>query len=99
MKRLFKIAFVFIIKSKMLSISVFISIFVACFLSVSMFQLSSNMERSIEKVIEEEKGAFDLRLTRRDGESFNEEEIEFFKNDKDVKNIATGYQTSIIHAN
>lgn len=94
MKRLFKMAFVFIIKSKMLSISVFISIFVACFLSVSMFQLSSNMERSIEKVIEEEKGAFDLRLTRRDGESFNEEEIEFFKNDKDVKNIATGYQTS-----
>ena len=54
MKRLFKMAFVFIIKSKMLSISVFISIFVACFLSVSMFQLSSNMERSIEKVIEEE---------------------------------------------
>ena len=95
MKRLFKMAFVFIKKSKMLSISVFISIFVACFLSVSMFQLSSNMERSIEKVIEEEKGAFDLRLTRRDGESFNEEEIEFFKNDKDVKNIATGYQTSI----
>ena len=43
---MFRMGMTFLCKSKMLTFSAFLSIFVACFLSISMFQLSSNVETS-----------------------------------------------------
>lgn len=94
MKRLAQMGIVFMKNSKMLTFSAFLSIFVACFLSISMFQLSSNVESSIEKGMEAKKGAFDLKVTKNEGESFNDEEIQFFEQEKTVEKIGRGYQTN-----
>ncbi len=94
MFRICKVGMIFIRKSKMLSFSAFLSIFVACFLSISMFQLSSNVESSIEKGMEAKKGAFDLKVTKNEGESFNDEEIQFLEQEKTVEKTGRGYQTN-----
>ena len=83
----------FLWKSKMLTFSAFLSIFVACFLSISMFQLSSNVEKSIVAGLEAKKGAFDLKITKDEGETFQNEELKELEQDKDVKGYSIGYQT------
>lgn len=93
MFRICKMGMIFIRKSKMLTFSAFLCIFVACFLSISMFQLSSNVESSIEKGMEEKKGAFDLKVTKNEGESFNDEEIQSLEREKAVEKTGRGYQT------
>lgn len=93
MKRLAQMGIVFMKNSKLLTFSAFLSIFVACFLSISMFELSSNVESSIEKGMEAKKGAFDLKVTKNEGESFNDEEIQFLEQEKTVKKTSRGYQT------
>lgn len=93
MFRICKVGMIFIRKSKMLSFSAFLSIFVACFLSISMFQLSSSVESSVEKGMEAKKGAFDLKVTKNEGESFYDEEIRSFEQEKAVKDTSGGYQT------
>ncbi|OKZ83728.1 MAG: hypothetical protein BHW06_05920 [Clostridium sp. 44_14] len=67
MKRLAQIGITFMKSNKMLTLSAFLSIFVACFLSISMFQVSSNVEQSIERGMEAQKGAFDLQITKNEG--------------------------------
>ena len=52
-KKMFRMGMTFLCKSKMLTFSAFLSIFVACFLSISMFQLSSNVETSIVAGLED----------------------------------------------
>lgn len=47
MIKLFKLGLMFLKNSRTLTVSAFISIFMACFLGVTMFQLSSNIEASI----------------------------------------------------
>lgn len=94
MKRLTKMGIIFMKSSKMLTFSAFLSIFVACFLSISMFQLSSNVESSMEAQMEAKKGKFDIRVTKDEGKSFDSEEIESLEQDKDVKGTSRGYQTN-----
>lgn len=94
MKKLTQMGIVFMRNSKMLTFSAFISIFVACFLSISMFQLSSNVKSSIETGMEAKKGKFDLQVTKDEGKSFSQEEIQSLEQDKDVKWVSRGYQTS-----
>ena len=94
MKRIIQIGITFMRSSKMLTFSAFLSIFVACFLSISMFQLSSNVKSSIEKGMEAKKGAFDIKVTKNESESFTDEEIKFLKQEKTVKKISRGYQTN-----
>ena len=67
---MFRMGMTFLCKSKMLTFSAFLSIFVACFLSISMFQLSSNVETSIVAGLEEKKGAFDLKITKDEEQDF-----------------------------
>lgn len=83
----------FLKNSKMLTFSAFLSIFVACFLSISMFQLSSNVESTIEAGLAAKKGKFDLQVTKQDGGNFNDEEIQSIGQEKTVKRISRGYQT------
>ena len=94
MKRIIQIGITFMRSSKMLTFSAFLSIFVACFLSISMFQVSSNVEQSIERGMEAKKGAFDIKVTKNESESFTDEEIKFLKQEKTVKKISRGYQTN-----
>ncbi|MDE6566983.1 MAG: FtsX-like permease family protein [Lachnospiraceae bacterium] len=93
MKRLTQMGIVFMKNSKMLTFSAFLSIFVACFLSISMFQLSSNVKASMEASLAAKKGKFDIQIMKRDGTYFNEEEIEFLEQEKTVKGTSGGYQT------
>lgn len=93
MKRITQMGIIFMKNSKMLTFSVFLSIFVACFLSISMFQLLSNVEASIEAGLAAKKGKFDLQVTKCDGGSFDGEEISFFEQEKDVKTTSRGYWT------
>ena len=79
--------------SKMLTFSAFLSIFVACFLSISMFQLLSGAEASIEAGLAAKKGKFDLQVTKCDGGTFNNGEIRFLEQEKDVKTASRGYRT------
>ena len=79
MKRIIQIGIIFIKNSKRLTFSAFLSIFVACFLSISMFQLLSDVEASIEAGLAAKKGDFDLQVTKCDGEIFNNEEIRFLE--------------------
>lgn len=94
MKRLAQMGIVFMKNSKMLTFSAFLSILVACFLSISMFQLSSNVESSMEAGLAAKKGKFDLCVTKDEGKSFDDEEIESLEQDKDVKGASRGYQTN-----
>lgn len=94
MKRFTQMGLVFMKNSKMLTFSAFLSIFVACFLSISMFQLSSNVESSMEAGMEAKKGKFDVRVTKDEGKSFDNEEIVSLEQDKDVKETSRGYQTN-----
>ncbi len=96
MKRLTQMGIVFMKNSKMLTFSAFLSIFVACFLSISMFQLSSNVETSIEAGLAAKKGKFDLQVTKDEGKNFDHEEIESLEQEKTVKRISRGYQTDEI---
>jgi len=93
MFRICKMGMTFLKNSKMLTYSAFLSIFVACFLSISMFQLSSNVESSMEAGLAAKKGMFDLQVTKSDGENFNDEEIQSLEQEKTVKRISRGYQT------
>lgn len=77
----------------MLSFSVFFSIFVACFLSICMFQLSSNVKSSIEEAMNAKKGLFDLQIKKEENRSFQPKEIEELQRDKEVKQISGGYRT------
>ena len=93
MFRLGRIGMTLLKNSKMLTFSAFLSIFAACFLSISMYQLSSNVESSMEMSIEAKKGKFDIRVTKSEGKCFDSEEIKSLKQDKDVKGSSSGYQT------
>ena len=90
---MFRMGMTFLCKSKMLTFSAFLSIFVACFLSISMFQLSSNVETSIVAGLEEKKGAFDLKITKDEEQDFKNEELKRLEQDKDVTGYSIGYQT------
>lgn len=92
-RKMFRMGMTFLWKSKMLTFSAFLSIFVACFLSISMFQLSSNVETSIVAGLEAKKGAFDLKITKDEGETFQNEELKELEQDKDVTGYSIGYQT------
>lgn len=94
MKRLAQIGITFMKSNKMLTLSAFLSIFVACFLSISMFQVSSNVEQSIERGMEAQKGAFDLQITKNEGKSFSNEEIKSLQQERNVKKTSGGYQTN-----
>lgn len=94
MFRICKIAITFLKRNKMLTFSAFLSIFVACFLSISMFQVSSNVEQSIERGMEAKKGAFDLQITKNEGKSFSNEEIKSLQQERNVKKTSGGYQTN-----
>lgn len=93
MFRICRMGMTFLKNSKMLTFSAFLSIFVACFLSISMFQLSSNVKTSIEAGLAAKKGEFDLQITKDEGKSFNHEEIQFLEQEKTVKRTSSGYQT------
>ena len=90
---MFRIGMKFLRKSKMLTFSAFLSIFVACFLSISMFQLSSNVETSIVAGLEAKKGAFDFKITKDEEKDFKNEELKGLEQDKDVTGYSIGYQT------
>lgn len=90
MKRLAQIGITFMKSNKMLTLSAFLSIFVACFLSISMFQVSSNVEQSIERGMEAQKGAFDLQITKNEGKSFSNEEIKSLQQERNVKKTSGG---------
>ncbi len=93
MKKITWIGIIFMKNSKMLTFSAFLSIFVACFLSISMFQLLSGAEASIEAGLAAKKGKFDLQVTKCDGGTFNNGEIRFLEQEKDVKTASRGYRT------
>lgn len=93
MKRLTQMGIVFMKNNKMLTFSAFLSIFVACFLSISMFQLSSNVKASMEAGLAAKKGKFDIQVTKDEGKSFDDGEIQFLEQEKTVKRISRGYQT------
>ena len=54
MGKLFQLGISFLKHSKMLTFSAFFSIFIACFLGVGLFQLSSNIDSSIQAAVMEE---------------------------------------------
>ena len=51
------------------------------------------METSIVAGLEAKKGAFDLKITKDEGETFQNEELKELEQDKDVKGYSIGYQT------
>jgi ABC-type lipoprotein release transport system permease subunit len=53
MWKLFQLGISFLKHSKMLTFSAFFSIFIACFLGVGLFQLSSNIDNSIQSAVTE----------------------------------------------
>ncbi|MCR4803372.1 MAG: ABC transporter permease [Lachnospiraceae bacterium] len=91
MFRICRIGMVFLKNSKMLTFSAFLSIFLACFLSISMFQLSTSAEVSYENDILEEYGDYDIGLTKEDGTFFINEEEEIVENTEGVKAVSIGY--------
>lgn len=93
MFRICRMGMTFLKKSKMLSFSAFLCIFVACFLSISMFQLSSNVKASMEAGLAAKKGKFDIQVTKDEGKSFNDGEIQDLEQEKTVERISKGYQT------
>ena len=66
MLRIFRMGMVFLKNSKMLTFSAFLSIFFACFLSISMFQLSTSAEEAFEQNVSKEKGDFDATLLHKE---------------------------------
>lgn len=96
MFRICKMGMIFLGKSKMLTFSAFLSIFVACFLSISMFQLLSGVETSIEAGMAAKKGKFDLQVTKCDGGIFNGGEIKLLEQEEGVKTASRGYCTGEI---
>lgn len=93
MLKLCRMGMVFLKNSKMLTFSAFLSIFFACFLSISMFQLSTSAEKAFEQQVLKEKGDFDIQVTKESGEAFTKEEVEFIKNTAGVANVTSGYWT------
>ena len=91
MFRIGRIGWTFLRKSKMLTFSAFFSIFIACFLSISMFQLASNVRLSLETSFEAKKGVYDLQVTKAENACFTKEDISFIEQEKGVKQISTGY--------
>lgn len=91
MLRIFWMGMVFLKNSKMLTFSAFLSIFFACFLSISMFQLSTSAEISYKNSILEEYGDYQIGISKEGGEVFTAEEAEFIKNSKGVTKASTGY--------
>lgn len=94
MFRICRIGCIFLKKSKSLTCSAFLCVFVACFLSISMFQLASNVEHSFEAEMEAKKGNFDVRVAKGEGICFNQEELRSFETDRDTKKVTGGYQTN-----
>lgn len=88
-----RMGMVFLKNSKMLTFSAFLSIFFACFLSISMFQLSSSAEKTFEQYVFQEKGDFDIQVSQENGEILTKEEVEYIKSKKGVSNTTMGYQT------
>ena len=91
MNKIIQMGIVFLKKSKMLTFSAFLSIFVACFLSICMFQLSSNVESSFEDALSKKKGDFDIQVIKENGETFTKKEIEYLQNENGVENLTKGY--------
>lgn len=91
MARLYCLAVKFLKNSKMLSVSAFLSIFFACFLSISMFQLSSGAKTAYENGISAQYGNFQIGVLKENGEAFTNQEINFIKRNKGVTNVASGY--------
>lgn len=94
MIRLLKIAVIFLKNSRMLTFSAFLSIFFACFLSVSMFQLSSNSEDAFRNSILQEYGDYQIGISKEGGEAFTEDEMAFIKGNDGVTNVSSGYYIS-----
>lgn len=69
-RKMFRMGMTFLWKSKMLTFSAFLSIFVACFLSISMFQLSSNVETSIVAGLEAKRVCLILKSQKMRGKLF-----------------------------
>ena len=63
----------------------------ACFLSVSMFQLSSNAWTSYKDNLLEEYGDYQIGISKNDGASFTEIELDFINNCKGVTKTSYGY--------
>lgn len=91
MIRLLRMSITFLKNSKMLTLTAFISIFMACFLSVSMFQLSSNAWTSYKDNLLEEYGDYQIGISKNDGASFTEIELDFINNCKGVTKTSYGY--------
>lgn len=91
MIRLYCLAMAFLKNSKMLSISAFLSVFFACFLSISMFQLSSGAKTAYETSISVQYGNFQIGVSKEEGEAFTKEETDFIKKNKGITNVASGY--------
>ena len=88
---LLRMGITFLKKSKILTFSAFISIFMACFLSVSMFQLSGNAWTAYRDNILEEYGDYQIGISKNDGMPFSAGELEYISNCKDVTKISYGY--------
>lgn len=93
MLKLCRMGMVFIKNSKMLTFSAFLSIFFACYLSISMFQLSSSAEKAFEQYVIKEKGEFDIQVSKENGEVFTREEVEFIRSNAGVTNVTKGFWT------
>ena len=94
MIRLFKMGITFLKNSKMLTFSAFLSIFFACFLSISMFQLSKSAEKSYVNSILEEYGDYQIGVSKNNGETFTDEETGYIKNSDGITNVSSGYYVS-----
>ncbi len=92
MFRICRMGFVFLKNSKMLTLSAILSIFFACFLGISMFQLSSCVEKDFEQNVLKESGYFDIQVSKEGGEVFTKEEMEFIRKNKGVARCTKGYQ-------
>lgn len=93
MFKICRMGMVFLKNSKMLTFSAFLSIFFACFLSISMFQLSTSAEEAFEQNVSKEKGDFDIQVSKESGEAFTKEEMESLRRNKGVTKTTKGYWT------
>lgn len=91
---MFKIGFIFLKNSKMLTFSAFLSIFFASFLSISMFQLSKSAEREYVSGILEKYGDYQIGISKNNEEAFTDEEISYVKNSDGITNVSSGYYIS-----
>lgn len=74
MTKLFRLGMSFLKHSKMLTFSAFFSVFIACFLGVGLFQLSSNIDRSIRTAVMEQVEEYkDLGLSGQELQAVVEE--------------------------